>query len=251
MKIALVLSGGGVRGVAHLAVIKCLEEWNIPVHLIAGTSAGALVGAFYAHQYEVRKILEITKQINLFDWKSITIGSLGLLKMQTIEKTLKHYLPDTFEALSIPLHVCATDIINNKTVFFHSGPLVPALLASACIPILYEPVSFNQSYYVDGGVLNNLPIEAINQYNKIIAVHVNQLAQNKTKLSFKDIVEKSFHLSISQSVYAKKDKCHVFIDIPDMSRYSMFDIKYADDIFHHAFQYMQTQKDMLLSSLNT
>ncbi|GIV27897.1 MAG: hypothetical protein KatS3mg027_1711 [Bacteroidia bacterium] len=252
MKIGLVLSGGGVRGVAHLGVIKCLKEWNVPIHCISGTSAGALVGAFIASNYKPEDILKITKHIELFDWKTLSIGTLGFLKMHKIEIMLEKYLPETFEKLKIPLFVCATDIINNQYTIFNTGQLIPTLLASSSIPILYEPVLLNNIYYVDGGVLNNLPVEPIeNQCDKIIAIHVNHMLPSTTnKISFKDLLEKTFHLSISQSVYLKKDKCDIFIDIPNMSQFSMFDIKNADAIYDYAYQYTNQNKEHILQQIN-
>lgn len=140
MKIGLVLSGGGARGIGHIGVLKALEELDVHIDVIAGTSAGALVGAMYARGYRSQELLEAVQKIKMFDWHTLSIGSLGLLKMQSIEKVLREYLPNTFEELNLPLIVCSTDIMNNRSVFFSQGNLIDKLLASACIPILYEPV---------------------------------------------------------------------------------------------------------------
>ncbi|MEW6772555.1 MAG: patatin-like phospholipase family protein [Bacteroidota bacterium] len=238
MKIGLTLSGGGTRGIGHIGLLKVLEEHNIKISIVSGTSAGALVGAMFANGYSASEILKISKQVKLFDWNTLSIGSLGFLKMQTIEKFVQQYLPKYFENLKLPFYACATDIIHNNEVFFHQGNLHSAVLASAAIPILYEPIQINNTYYVDGGVLNNLPIEPLlNQCDFLIAMHVNHLASNNTKITWKDIVEKSFTLSISQSVYLKKDKVNLFIDPPNMSKFNMFDNKNADEIYQYCYNY--------------
>lgn len=251
MKIGLVLSGGGVRGVGHLGAIQVLKELDIRIDCIAGTSAGAIVGAFIASGYSPQEGLAITEKIKMFDWHTFNIGSLGFLKMSSIEKVLREYLPENYESLDIPLYVCATDILNNCCVFFNQGPLIPTILASSGIPVIYEPVKHNGTYYVDGGVVNNLPVEAIrNQCDKIIAVHVNSLSNEKKEPTFKDIVERSFHLSINQGVYAKTSYIDIFIDPPDMSRFSMFDIKNAQKIFEYVYNYTSRMKDKIISQLN-
>ncbi|MCX7729116.1 MAG: patatin-like phospholipase family protein [Bacteroidia bacterium] len=187
----------------------------------------------------------------MFDWHTLTIGSLGFLKMSSIEKVLHEYLPQQFSSLSIPLYVCATDIINNQTVFFSEGDLIPALLASSSIPVIYEPVKYKGTYLVDGGVINNLPVEILrNKCDKIIAVHVNHLSNEKKEISFKDIIEKSFHLSINHSVYSKLNAIDIFIDPPNMSKFSMFDTKNAPHIFEYAYDYTCQMKNMILSNLN-
>lgn len=236
MKIGLTLSGGGTRGIGHIGLLKVLEEHHINISCISGTSAGALIGAMYAHGYPSNEILNIAKQVKLFDWNTLTIGKLGFMKMTNIEKFIQKYLPDTFEKLKIPFFACATDIIHNKETFFHKGPLHPALLASSAIPIVYQPICINDIYYIDGGVLNNLPIEPIKNISDfLIAMHVNHLSVNNTPIRWKDIIEKSFNLSISQSVYLKAPQTNMFIDPPDMSKFSMFDNKKADDIFNHCY----------------
>jgi len=252
MKIGLVLSGGGARGIGHIGVLKALEELNIPIDVIAGTSAGALVGAMYARGYRSQELLEAVQKIKMFDWHTLSIGSLGLLKMQSIEKVLREYLPNTFEELNIPLTVCSTDIVNNQSVFFSQGNLIDKLLASACIPILYEPILIDNCFYIDGGVLNNLPIEAVkDKCDKIIAIHVNHLGKHQNKLSFKDILERSFHLSISQSVYGKTNAIDVFIDPPNMSRFSMFDTQnQVQEIIDYTYNFAMQNKEYITSVLD-
>lgn len=252
MKIGLVLSGGGARGIGHIGVLKALEELNIPIDVIAGTSAGALVGAMYARGYRSQELLEAVQKIKMFDWHTLSIGSLGLLKMQSIEKVLREYLPNTFEELNIPLTVCSTDIVNNQSVFFSQGNLIDKLLASVCIPILYEPILIDNCFYIDGGVLNNLPIEAVkDKCDKVIAIHVNHLGKHQKDLSFKDILERIFHLSISQSVYAKTNAIDVFIDPPNMSRFSMFDTQnQVQEIIDYTYNFAMQNKEYITSVLD-
>ncbi len=251
-KIGLVLSGGGARGIAHLGMLKAFEEWKINFDIISGTSAGALIGAFYAKNFSSEDILTISKKIKLFHIDSIIAGKLGLIKMTSVETILKTYFPENnFSSLHKPLYVSATDIINGIPIYFSSGQLIPALLASSCIPLIFDSIEYNNTYLVDGGVLNNLPIEPIkDKADIIIAMHVNNLSKEKAHIHFKDILERSFHLALSTSVYSKVNQCAIFLDPPNLSQFSMFDVEKADEIFEYAYTYAKQNEKQIMNIIN-
>ena len=122
MKLGLVLSGGGIRGIGHLGVIKALEEFGITFSMISGTSAGAMVGAFYAAGYKPVEIIEIFKKEKLFNITDVLFGKAGIFKMVSFERLFLEYIPhNDFKSLNIPLYVTATNIINGETIFFSEG----------------------------------------------------------------------------------------------------------------------------------
>src|SRR5689334_15465932 len=117
MKIGLVLSGGGVRGIGHLGVLKLLEECGVRPDFISGSSAGALVGALFAKGYGAEEILEMAKNARLFGLPRV--GRPGLFRMNGFEEAILKYIPEnTFESLRIPLYIAATDIVNGKSIYF-------------------------------------------------------------------------------------------------------------------------------------
>ncbi len=243
-KIGIVLSGGGARGIAHLGVLKALEEFGIKPSIISGTSAGAIAGAFYAAGYSLNEIKKIVEQNEVFNFSNILIKKQGIFAMKGFEKMYQTYFTtNSFHDLKIPLHVAATDILKGETVYFSSGNLSMALMASSCIPVVFQPVSFNGTYYVDGGVLNNFPIEPlINQCDIIIGSHVNSIRKEVNEIHMKDIVDRSFHLALSNSVKNKISNCNLFIEPPNMSQYSIFDIKKSDEIFEYGYTYTKNME---------
>ncbi len=180
MKIGLALSGGAARGMAHIGVLKFLEEREIPVSFVAGTSAGSLVGAFYAAGFRAGEIEAIAREIN---WKSflknitsIGLPRNGLLNTEILARILEKYLgKKTFQDLKKPFIAVSVDIENNSIVHLHEGDLVSALMASCAIPGIFTPVQRNGLTLVDGGVLQNLPTRPLvdNGIKTIIAVDLN------------------------------------------------------------------------------
>lgn len=238
-KIGIVLSGGGARGIAHLGVLKALEEFGIKPSVISGTSAGAIAGAFYAGGYSLPEIKSIVEKGDFFNLSNVLIKKQGLFSMKGFEKMYQDYFPNnTFDDLQIPLHVAATDILKGEVVYFSSGNLSQALMASSCIPVVFQPLHFDNTYFVDGGVLNNFPVEPlINKCDMIIGSHVNSIKTEVNEIHMTDIIDRSFHLAMSNSVRNKINSCQLFIEPPNMSRFSIFDVKKSDEIFEYGYSY--------------
>jgi len=189
MKLGIVLSGGGARGISHLGVLKALEEYKVKFDCISGASVGALIGAFYSQGYSPEEILNDILTSRFYRSVRPAWRWTGLLSMEGLRDFLLKYLPhNEFESLKIPLVVAATDISHGKTAYFSSGELIPRLLASCCVPAVFSPVQLNGALYVDGGIMDNLPAKPIRQEcDFLIGVHCNFLsdefdARNTTAL---------------------------------------------------------------------
>jgi NTE family protein len=245
-KIGIVLSGGGARGIAHLGILKALAESGIRPDIISGTSAGGIVGAFYAAGYSPEEILGIAKHADLFSIFNLKFYQ-GIFSMNAFDKIyLKHIPHNSFEKLNIPLYVTATDILKGETVYFSSGELAPALMATSCVPIAFQPVAYQGTELLDGGILNNLPLEPLmGKCDAIIGVHVNSIDRSVNHVHTKDIIDRSFHLMLGASVRHKADQVDLFIEPPDMSRFGMFDIAAADDIFKAGYDHAVGIKDRI------
>ena len=245
-KTGIVLSGGGARGIAHLGILKALEESGLKPDIIAGSSAGGIVGAFYAAGYSPDEILEIVKHADLFSIFNLKFYQ-GIFSMNAFDKIyLKHIPHNSFEKLNIPLYVAATDIMKGETVYFSTGELAMALKATSCVPIAFQPVVYQGIELLDGGILNNLPIEPLlGKCDAIIGVHVNSIDRTVDHVHTKDIIDRSFHLMEATAVRHKVDQFDLFIDPPAMSRFGMFDIASADEIFQVGYEYAQSIKDRI------
>jgi len=237
--IGLSLSGGGARGLGHIGVIKALEEFGITPTIISGTSAGALIGAFYAAGYDIETLIKISKKTDFFSIRHILFGKAGFLSMDAFETLIQEHIPaNDFESLKKTLFVAATDIVNCKTIYFSSGTLSKAVTASSCIPLVYEPIKYNDTYLSDGGLMNNFPVEIIrDKCDFLIGVSVNSISNKIEHLHMKDILDRSFHLAIGGSIPEKAKLCDLFISPPEMSRFSMFDMDKVDEIIEYSYQY--------------
>lgn len=161
-KIGLVLSGGGVRGMAHIGVLRALEEYGISANIVSGSSVGALVGALYANGIPIQDMLTFFKETPLFKYNFITILKPGLVDTERYFDIFKDYFPeDSFDHLQRELHVVATNLQEGGEEFFHEGELILPLLASAALPPVFSPVEINNCLYADGGIMNNFPIEPL------------------------------------------------------------------------------------------
>lgn len=249
-KIGLTLSGGGARGLGHLGVIKALEEVGVTPDIISGTSAGALIGAFYSAGYSTDAIIKITKKTDFFSIKHILFGKAGILNMNAFESLIEEHIPgNDFTFLKKTLFVAATDIVNGETVYFSTGPLSKAVMASACIPMVYEPIKHNDTYFLDGGLMDNFPVEIIrDKCDFLIGVAVNSISKQLKDLHMKDMLDRSFHLALGASVKEKAKKCDLFIAPPEMSRFGMFDMDKVDEIIEYSYNYtseLLKEKDII------
>lgn len=238
--IGLTLSGGGMRGVAHIAVLKALEEYSLKPDIISGTSAGSIVAAFYALGVPPDTMMEIVKETTFFSRSYLKFSGNGIFSSKFVLKLLTDHFPeDDFKVLKIPVFVAATEMTHGIVDFFSEGPLFAPLMASASVPFIFPPVKIGDRVYVDGGVIDNLPIEPIiNRCDFLIGSHVNSISydalQNMTLMKEFDRI---LHLAIAKSVYSKAKSCDIFLDPPKMTKFSLFNKKFLDEMFSEVYEY--------------
>lgn len=235
MNIGLVLSGGGIRGVAHIGLIKALEEHGIHPSYISGTSAGAVVGALYAGGLPWSEILHFFKVIPIFHTKRFARRKPGFIDTEKFYEEFKKFFPnDSFEALPKPLFVTATNIIKGELKIFHKGELIRPVLASATFPGVFSPIDIDGNFYIDGGVLNNFPVEPLKiPCNRIIGSYVSPLKRidpKDLKHSY-DVVDRAYKLKSASDSLAKFKECDVVVSPEELSRFSTFDMRSIDTIF--------------------
>jgi NTE family protein len=232
-KVGLVLSGGGTRGFAHLGVIQALNEAGIFPDVISGTSAGALVGVLYADGYSPQEILTMLNWPSRFDFMRPAMPREGLLQINGIIRILKTSLKSkNFSELKIPLFVSATDLNNGKVVYFSEGDLIEPVIASASIPVLFQPVKINGISYVDGGVLDNLPIKPIeNQCMVTIGSFVNPVSYIEKISGLITIAERTFMLSMSKDILDKSKRFDLFIAPAELRKHRFLDPEKSQEVF--------------------
>ncbi len=252
MNIGLVLSGGGVRGIAHIGVIKALEENNIyPTH-IAGTSAGAIVGALYASGCSWAEMLDYFNNIQLFELNKYAINKPGFINTEKFYDSLAPFFPeDDFKSLKKSLYITATNLLNGELKIFSAGELIKPILASAAFPGLFTPVKIDNEYYIDGGTLNNFPVDLISKFcDQIIGVYVNpfnKLKNGDFKHSY-DVVERALKIKNGIECLSKFDGCDLLISPKGLNNYSTFYVKNSEEIFNlgynEAIEILESEKGM-------
>lgn len=237
MKIGLALSGGGVRGIAHAGVIKALKEHDVEISQIAGTSAGALVGALYAKGISIDGIYEFFESSNLFHPKKFAFRQAGFIKSSIFTDQLSLYIPeDSFESLHIPLTVTATDLNSGELKIFNEGELYLSILASAAFPGIFTPVEINGNIYVDGGVINNFPVDLLNRCDIKIGSYVNKVdLKNRNLKHSYDVAGRAYAINQYHQDKIKFNQCDLLIE-PELYSYGLFNFKALKDIFQKGYE---------------
>ena len=178
-KIGLALGSGGARGFCHIGVLQAFEEHNIPIHCIAGCSHGALVGGCYAAGVSVEKMKEVSAKstVKAIMDLNISFKNNGFLKGAKAMNIVKKLIGDkTIEECDIPFRATACNVNTGELVVFDSGKVIDAMRASMSIPILFHAVEKNKdTVYVDGGVLERIPIAATKSMGADIVIAVDAL----------------------------------------------------------------------------
>jgi NTE family protein len=239
MATGLVLSGGGMRGAAHIGVIKFLQENDITINEVSGVSAGAIVGSLFASGMKWDQMLKFFKSVNVTDYKKFAFGKPGFINTDKYYKTLQGIYPDDdFKALEIPLYINATNIITGENMTFSEGKLIKPILASAAFPGVYTPVEIDSKHYVDGGVLNNFPVEVLRKNNdKIIGVYVNPFGEldiKELKYSY-SVLERAYRIKTAKEDFAKFEFCDVVVCPDQLNNFGIFDSSKVDKIFQFGY----------------
>jgi NTE family protein len=228
-KINLVLGGGGTRGYAHIGLFKVLEEHNIKISAIAGCSMGAIMGACYAAGKTAKEIEDLITSFEIFEVINISFSNLGIKKTKKLQKKLEKFFGvTTFEELKIPLYINATDLKTGENIIFSKGNLFDAIRASISIPGIFEPVKHHNSYLVDGGVSENVPLSSFpkRRYRTIIS-NVTPIRKLDEKLNMKSIAQTS--MSILQTRLFKEklfNYSHKYVLIePNVGEHQIVELK--------------------------
>ncbi len=239
MKRGIVLSGGGARGIAHIGILKALDEMRISFDYISGTSAGSIVGALYAYGHKPDRIFELISNLSMFKSVRPAFAWTGLFTLEGLKEMLAKAIPENrFEKLKIPLTVAATDIRNGQIKYFTSGELAPAIIASSSIPAIFNPVALNGTLYVDGGILDNLPVKPIRTMcDMVVGCHCNHISRDFDVTNIKLVVERSLLIAIQANTEVSRSLCDVFIEPIGMDRFSSLDLSKSKEIFDYAYRF--------------
>lgn len=252
-QVALVLGGGAFHGMAHVGVIKVLEDEGIPIDLIVGTSAGSMVGALYADSPHIDPLIPLalaTSPKDVFDF-SLFRSREGFVS----GKKLQNYLTDNLkvteiEDTEIPYIAVTTDIEKGRSVALKAGPIAPSVNASCAIPGIFEPVKMYGTTFVDGGVLDGIPVNIAMESNPtvIIAVSIMSFDTVVELKNYKAVFERAYTVA-AHNVNKETLKYADIIIAPDLDGISLMSGKDNTKMYHLGIKAAKDALPELLSIL--
>lgn len=242
-KLGLALSGGSIKGFAHIGVLKYLDEVGVRPDVIAGTSAGSLVGAFYADGYTADEIFSIFSQMKLSKMSVLAMLSGGILDISPLRQMLNERLRHKrLEDLPTPLRVVATDFDRGEEHVFRSGALAEIVQASCSIPVLFKPVEIDGVTYVDGGLFRNFPASVIrDECDYLIGMNLGPWERTDYEKTLQSVASRSWSFIFRQNTLQDRQVCDVLLETHDVLGYGMFDTEAATELMRVGYEVARAQ----------
>lgn len=237
-KVGLALGGGAVLGAVHVGVLKALEEKNIKINAICGTSAGAIVAALYAFGKTPAQIEKIVVE---FEWKklsSLTLSKYGVLSNDKIGDIIKLNIGDKkFKDANIPLGMIATDITTGEKVVLDKGSVSDAVVASTCIPGIFIPVEIGGRFLVDGGIVENVPLSCLKNKDVDYLIGVDLVPERSYKKpeNVIEVLYNSFNFLVRINKKAQIKEADLTIK-PDLTEYNAVDMSQIKELIDLGYE---------------
>jgi NTE family protein len=231
--IGLALGGGFARGMAHIGVLKVLEEEGIPIRLLAGTSVGALIGASYCSGVSVQELEQLARSVRFTTFARWTVSRYGFASNDRMVAFLARTLKvKTFEELLIPLGVTATDFNTGEAVVFHSGSIIDPVRASCAYPGMFLPVNIHGHWLVDGMLSHPVPSRPLRDMGaeRVLAVHLKgQWSKDGAPRHLFDVIGQSFAIAQDQMSHLWRGAADVVVE-PEVAGFAYDDFKRAGEL---------------------
>lgn len=234
----MALGGGAVLGTAHIGVLKALQEANVEISFISGTSIGSLVGVLYAFGIPVEDIENIANRLGWRDITKPSVSKFGLLSNAKLKETLKKYIGNKrIEGAKVPFSAVATDVSTGQKVVLNSGNVADAVMASTCIPGLFVPVEINHQLLIDGGIVENVPVHTVRNMGAgfTIAVDLGSSLANTKPTNVVDVLLNSFHFTMQQAVQKQLEEADVVMQ-PNLAEFSMVNTNQTSALIREGYQ---------------
>ena len=242
--VGLALGGGAARGLAHIGVLKVLEEEQIGIGCVAGTSAGSLIGCLYCAGFNWQRIKDTARDIDWRDLVSPTWPTLGIVNPAKLEKTLNRLLGSKrFEDLDIPFRAVAVDITSGEEVVLQSGSVARAVRASCSIPGIFEPSEVDGRLLVDGGLMNDVPTDVVKAMgaDRVIGVDLNaDRVVHKRPENLIEIFYRSLNILIYNSAQRARRVADLMV-VPRLEGFAYHDLGRLDELIARGEQAARDQ----------
>jgi NTE family protein len=231
--IGIALGGGFARGIAHIGVLKVLEEEGVPIRVIAGTSVGSLIGAAYCSGLSIAELEEVAQRVRFTTFARWTLSRCGFATTDRMIAFLTRTLKvRTFEELRIPLGVTATDFNTGEAAVFNTGSIIDPVRASCAYPGMFLPVLINGHWMVDGMLSHPVPSRPLRDMgaDRVLAVHLKgQWSKSTAPRHLFDVIGQSFAIAQDRMSSAWRNAADLVIE-PDVAGFDYDDFKRADEL---------------------
>ena len=250
-RLGLALGGGFARGLAHIGVLKVLEENQVRIHHLAGTSVGSLIAGAYASGVPLTEIAAVAGRVEWKDFGQWTLSRMGLATNQRLEAFVRRtFRALRFEDLKIPLAIVATDLLNGRAVVFTSGPLGLAIRASCAYPGLFLPVAYEGGGLVDGGLVSEVPTCVARDLGAevVLGVALQNLQPGLPPKSVADVLGRSFSIA-QQAAEPVWRECADLVVEPEVGEFRWDDFSRCDELVAAGEAAMRARLPRLLELL--
>lgn len=243
VRIGVALSGGGARGFAHAGALAAIEEAGLRPDVLAGVSAGSVVAVLYSAGLPPSRFTKIFSEHNFRDFVRIRPKNTGLFNLAPFGRFIQQHAGrfKRLEDLPIPVYIGATNFDRGCTVVFDSGELAPRVMASCCIPIVFQPVVIDGEQYVDGGVLRNHPAWILrDKCDYLIGINVSPMNRKEKDDTILSIAMRSYHLMAKANQSEDMALCDLNVQTTEIASYRPFDLSSIESVYLSG--YLNTRK---------
>jgi NTE family protein len=237
-KIGLALGGGAIFGAAHIGVLKVIDELNIPIKLLSGTSAGALVASLYAFGKTWEEIQDIALDMSWFSVSELSLSRFAILSNEKIGAIIEKNIGKVkIENAEIPLSIVATNISSGAKVVIKEGDLAEAVKASTCIPGIFSPVKYNDELLIDGGIVENVPLKTLLDMGAETAIGVDLNAGHAIKKpeNVLEVLLNTFNFMMMNVTKLQEAEDNILIK-PKLHNFNLVDEEQVPDLIEAGYK---------------
>ena len=236
-KLGIAFSGGGARGAAHCGALQAFHEFGIKPDVLAGTSVGSIVATLYSAGYTPKQMIRLFLGLNFFkDIVMPTVPKGGLFDSKPLVDLIRKNVSCTrLEDLPIPTYLVASDLEHGVPKVFSKGEIAPRVVASCSIPVIFRPMSINGIHYVDGGAFLTLPVSVLrDKCEKVIALNLNHLEEDKYKDNLVSVAYRSFMMMMVSNITADAEQADLYIEL-DTYGCTAVEMDKIEDLFFRGY----------------
>lgn len=244
-KVALALGGGSVLGALHIGVLQAFEEHGIIIKAISGTSAGAIVATLYAFGKSPKEIEDIVLELEWSGLLNVTFSKYGFLSNKKIGNFIKRHIGEkNIEEAKIALSIVTTDITTGEKVTLKHGDVAKAVMASTCVPGIFVPVEIEKRLLVDGGIVENVPLNSLQNKEVDYKIGVDLLCDNSIKKpsNMIEVLYNSFYFLVKANKKAQTKEADIIIQ-PNLLGFNTIDMSQMKDLIKLGYE--EAQKALL------